>query len=177
MRLCERDLAHLLLNNTSVTGVLAELAIPPEDHSTTVRALARQVWQAGLVRVPIDGIAVREVEDEGVTDISAVLVVGKEKTLIESGMKRRATGKSERGGTGAWLDLITVEFRGKEVMLGKERHRFCDPLFDRNLLNFGDSLPPDELVSPRRWNVDGVAGHAVRLTDVEQRQCIWLGRW
>jgi actin-related protein 9 len=66
MRHCERLLAHLPRNNTSVTG-----------------ALARQVWQAELVRVPVDGIAVREAEDECVTDIAAVLVVGKEKAVIE----------------------------------------------------------------------------------------------
>ena len=29
----------------------------------------RQVWQAGLVRGPVDDIAVREAEDEGMTDI------------------------------------------------------------------------------------------------------------
>jgi hypothetical protein len=38
-----------------------------------------------LVRVPVDGIVVREAEDEGVTFIAAVLVAGKEKTVIEAG--------------------------------------------------------------------------------------------
>jgi actin-related protein 9 len=47
-----------------------------------LRALARQVWQAGLVRVPVDGMAVREAEDKGVTDITAVLVAGKEKAAL-----------------------------------------------------------------------------------------------
>lgn len=28
------------------------------------------------------------------------------------------------------LDLVTVEFEGKEVTVGKERHRFCEPIFD-----------------------------------------------
>ena len=64
------------------------------EQSGALRALARQVWQAGLVRVPVAGIAVREPEDEGVTDIAAVLVAGKEKAVIESGMKRRATAKA-----------------------------------------------------------------------------------
>jgi actin-related protein 9 len=97
VRHCERYLAHLLRNNTCV---LAELAIPPEEHPATLRALARQVWQAGLDRVPVDGIAVREVEDEGATDFAAALVVGKEKSVIESGMTPH-DGQSERGGTGA----------------------------------------------------------------------------
>ena len=124
VRHSERYLAHLLPNNTCV---LAGLAIHPEEHPATLRALARQVWQTGLVCVPVDGIAVREAEDEGVTDIAAVLVAGKEEIEV--------------------LDLVAVEFRRKEVTLGKQCHLFCDPLFDRNLLNFGDGLPPDEHIS------------------------------
>jgi actin-related protein 9 len=186
IRHCERFLAHLLRNNTSVTAVLAELAIPPAEHPAALRALARQVWQAGLVRVPVDGIAVREAEDDVMTDIAAVLVAGKEKAVIESGMKRRATAKASaaeqaRAKEIEALDLVTVEFRGKEVTLGKERHRFCEPLFDKNLLNIGDGLPPDEHGSPEGdadamlMTLQDAVGHAVRLTDVEQRQYIWHG--
>jgi hypothetical protein len=89
MRHSERYLVHFLRSNTSVTGVLPELAIPPEEHPATLRALARQVWQTGLVCVPVDGIAVREAEDEGVTDIA-----GKEEIEV--------------------LDLVAVEFAGKK---------------------------------------------------------------
>jgi actin-related protein 9 len=183
-RHCERFLAHLLRNNTSVTALLTELAIPPAEYPATLRALARQVWQAGLVRVPVDGIAVREAEDEGVTDIAAVLVAGKEKAVIESGLKRRATAKASaaeqaRAKEIEALDLVTVEFRGKEVTLGKERHRFCEPLFDKNLLNLGDGPPLDEHASPEGEGIpmtlQDAVGHTVRLTDVEQRQYIWLG--
>jgi actin-related protein 9 len=183
-RHCERFLAHLLRSNTSVSAVFAELAIPPADQPAAFRALARQVWQAGLVRVPVDGIAVREAEDEGVTDIAAVLIAGKEKAVIESGMKRRATAKASaaeqaRAKEIEALDLITVEFRGKEVTLGKERHRFCEPLFDLNLLSHGDSTTLDEHASPEGdvmpMTLQDAINHAVRLADVEQRQYIWLG--
>jgi actin-related protein 9 len=183
-RHCERFLAHLLRSNTSVSAVFAELAIPPADQPAAFRALARQVWQAGLVRVPVDGIAVREAEDEGVTDIAAVLIAGKEKAVIESGMKRRATAKASaaeqaRAKEIEALDLITVEFRGMEVTLGKERHRFCEPLFDSNLLSHGDSTTLDEHASPEGdvmpMTLQDAINHAVRLADVEQRQYIWLG--
>ncbi len=184
MHHCERFLAHLLRNNTSVSGLLTELAIPPAEQPAALRAVARQVWQAGLVRVPVDGIAVREAEDEGVTDIAAVLVAGKEKAVIESGMKRRATAKATaaeqaRAKEIEALDLITVEFRGKEVTLGKERHRFCEPLFDVNLLSHGGGITLDEHASPKGDGTpmalqDGV-NHAVRLADVDQRQYIWHG--
>jgi actin-related protein 9 len=183
-RHCERFLAHLLRNNTSVSGVLAELTIPPEEHPAALRALARQVWRAGLVRVPVDGMAVREAEDEGVTDIAAVLVAGKEKAVIESGMKRRLTAKASaaeqaRAKEIEALDLITVEFRGKEVTLGKERHRFCEPLFDLNAFTLGKSTTPDEHASPEGDSIpmtlQDAVNHAIRLTDVDQRQYIWHG--
>jgi actin-related protein 9 len=183
-RHCERFLAHLLRSNTSVSAVLAELAVPPHEQPATLRALARQAWQAGLVRVPVEGFAVREAEEEGVTDIAAVLVAGKEKAVIESGMKRRATAKASaaeqaRAKEIEALDLITVEFRGKEVTLGKERHRFCDPLFDLNLLALGEDATLDEHASPEGdamlMTLQDAVGHAVRLTDVDQRQYIWHG--
>ncbi|KAI9440526.1 actin-like ATPase domain-containing protein [Lactarius indigo] len=184
VRDCERFLAHLLRNNTSVTAAFAELAIPPAEQPAALRALARQVWQAGLVRVPVAGIAVREVEDEGVTDIAAVLVAGKEKAVIESGMKRRATAKASaaeqaRAKEIEALDLVTVEFRGKEITLGKERHRFCEPLFDSGLQTIGEGPAPNEHASPQGdglpMTLQDAVGHAVRLTDVDQRQYIWYG--
>jgi len=189
VRLCERFLAHLLRTNTSVSAALAELAIPPPEQPLALRALARQVWQAGLVRVPVDGLVVREAEDEGVTDIAAVLVAGKEKAVIESGMKRRATAKASaaeqaRAKEIEALDLITIEFRGKEVTLGKERHRFCEPLFDLYFRALGDGATVDEHASPEAdgnsktslsMTLQDAVSHAVRLTDVDQRQYIWLG--
>jgi actin-related protein 9 len=183
-RHCERFLAHLLRSNTSVSAVFAELAVPPHEQPAALRALARQAWQAGLVRVPVHGIAVREAEDEGVTDIAAVLVAGKEKAVIESGMKRRATAKASaaeqaRAKEIEALDLVTVEFRGKEVTLGKERHRFCEPLFDLNLLALGQDAGLDQHASPEGdgmlMALQDAVGHAVRLTDVDQRQYIWHG--
>jgi actin-related protein 9 len=142
------------------------------------------VWQSGLVRVPVDGIAVREAEDEGVTDIAAVLVAGKEKAVIESGMKRKATAKASaaeqaRAKEIEALDLVTIEFRGKEVTLGKERHRFCEPLFDLNLLALGQDATLDENASPEGdgmlMTLQDAVSHAVRLSDVDQRQYIWHG--
>jgi actin-related protein 9 len=127
---------------------------------------------------------VREAEDEGVTDIAAVLVAGKEKAVIESGMKRRLTAKASaaeqaRAKEIEALDLITVEFRGKEVTLGKERHRFCEPLFDLNAFTLGKSTTPDEHASPEGDSIpmtlQDAVNHAIRLTDVDQRQYIWHG--
>jgi len=104
--------------------------------------------------------------------------------VIESGMKRRATAKASaaeqaRAKEIEALDLVTVEFRGKEVTLGKERHRFCEPLFDLNLHAFGEDATLGEHASPqgdgRSMTIQDAISHAVRLTDVDQRQYIWYG--
>lgn len=118
--------------------------------------------------MPVEGMAVREAEDEGITDIAAVLVAGKEKAVIESGMKRRATAKASaaeqaRAKEIEALDLVTIEFRGKEVTLGKERHRFCEPLFDLNLRALGEATVLDELASPE--------GDGMRITLHDAVKC------
>jgi actin-related protein 9 len=97
-------------------------------------------------------------------------------------MKRRVNGQSERLAKEIEaLDLVTVEFCGKEVHgWGRNAIGSCDPsVRQEQLIMFGDSLPPDVHVSPAgagmSMTLQDVAGHAVRLTDVVQRQYIWLG--
>lgn len=181
---CERFLAQLLRSNTSVIKELKEV-VGAEDLGEVLEELARQVWKSGLVKVPSGAGAAREIEDEGVTDIAAVIVAGKEKAVIESGMKKRANAKASaaeqaRAREIEAMDLVTIEFRGKEVTLGKERHRFCEPLFDVGLLNAVNGLMEekksrvekgDALVVP----LQDAAGHAVELTEFDQRQYIWQG--
>ena len=72
------------------------------------------------------------------------------------------------------LDLVTTAFRGTELTLGKERHRFCEPLFDPALL---DGVPGVREKGPRelRRPIQVAVGEAVGLTDVEQRAYIWQG--
>ncbi|KAH9952349.1 hypothetical protein BGW80DRAFT_1426073 [Lactifluus volemus] len=48
-------------------------------------------------------------------------------------------------------------FRGKAVTLGKERHRFCDPLFDRNLLDFGMSMTLQVMLMWSSGSASGLA--------------------
>lgn len=179
---CELFVAHLFRTNTSVMSTLSppDAPLDPTALDDALRALARQVWRDGLVKVPLDGDAAREIEDEGVTDIAAVLVAGKEKAVIESGMKKRLNAKATaaeqaRAKEIEALDLVTVEFRGKEVTLGKERHRLCEPLFDPGLLKaLGGGYNKDGargLFMP----LQNAVGHAVGLTEVDQRQYVWAG--
>jgi actin-related protein 9 len=184
---CERHLAHLLRANTAVMAALADT--PPAELQPALVALARDAWQGGLIKV---GEAAVLAEDDGVTDIAAVLVAGKEKAVIESGMKKRANAKATaaeraRARELEALDLVTLQFRGQELTLGKERHRFCDPLFSPGVLQGVPEGPGSMLPLAQRLakaNVDSPAqltslqdlvGHAVGLVDVDQRQYIYQG--
>jgi actin-related protein 9 len=138
------------------------------------------VWKDGHVKVPSDG-ETAVAEDEGVTDIAAVIVAGKERALIESGMKKRATkaasaAEQQRAREIEALDLITVQFRGHSLTLGKERHRFCEPLFDPSLLRgipITDVMPKS--AAEMSLSLQEAVGISVAQTEVDQRQYIWGG--
>jgi hypothetical protein len=51
-------------STTSISAILVELAISPHEQPAVLRALAHQAWQANLVCLPIDSVAVREAEGE-----------------------------------------------------------------------------------------------------------------
>jgi actin-related protein 9 len=141
--------------------------------------LVKQLWKDGVIKVPSDGETAIP-EDEGVTDIAAVVVAGREKAVIESGMKKKQTAKASaaeqaRAREIEALDLITVQFREHSLTIGKERHRFCEPLFDPSLLL---DLPGTTSLNPaeeRPLPLQEVVGHVVNQTGVDQRQYIWQG--
>ncbi len=180
---CERYLAHLFRSNQSLMFTLfpSSESTPEEEIQATLVQLVRQIWQDNLIKVLAEGEAA-DIEEEGVTDIAAVLVAGKEKAVIETGMKKRANAKASaaeqaRAREMEALDLITVQFQGLSLTLGKERHRFCEPLFDTSLL---DSLSDGD--GRKRRSTDEnmrslptAVGHAVGQVDVDQRQYVWQG--
>lgn len=181
IRDCENYLAHLLRSNTSVMSTLSppETPLDPEMLHGTLIELARQIWREGYIRVPSDG-ETAVLEDEGVTDIAAVLVAGKEKAVIESGMKKKATAKASaaeqaRAREIEALDLITIQFREQSLTLGKERHRFCEPLFDPSLLRnvSRTNFLPQESKNP--LSIQDAIGLSVSFAEVDQRQYIWAG--
>ncbi|KZV96384.1 actin-related protein [Exidia glandulosa HHB12029] len=144
---CEKYLAHLWRTGAS-PGVLSALEGEPDLDNALVE-LAALVYREGLVKVPSDGETV-EPEDEGVTNIAAVLIAGKEKAVIEAGTKKKrganaTAAEREREREIAALDLVTVTFREKEITVGKERHRMCEPLFDLSLLRDVPGIEPKEV--------------------------------
>ena len=177
---CEQYLAYLLLSNQSLVSTLSppENPLSPDELRATLVQVSRQVWQEGLVKVLAEGEAA-DIEDEGVTDIAAVVVAGKEKAVIESGMKKRANAKASaaelaRAKEIEALDLVTIQLGEKSLTLGKERHRFCEPLFDPSLLKAIPGLPRNSAEESIR-SLQSAVGHAVALTDVDSRQYIWQG--
>ena len=138
---CERHLANVLRSNQPVIKAISppEAPLEPDVLTATLEAIAAHVWQEGLIRIPLEG-ELAPIEDEGLTDIATILVAGKEKAVIESGLnlKKRASAKAyaaerERVREIEALDLVQTQFRGLSLTLGKERHRFCEPLFDPTL--------------------------------------------
>ncbi|KAH9888940.1 actin-like ATPase domain-containing protein [Cubamyces lactineus] len=178
---CLAYLAHLFRSNTSVMSTLspADSPLSEEALQEALVALARHVWESGLIKVLAEGEAARDLEDEGVTDIAAIVVAGKERAVIESGMKRKQNAKAQpaeqaRAKEMEALDLVSTEFREKELTLGKERHRFCEPLFDPALL---DGIPGVKEKEPKdlRLPLQTAVGEAVARTEVDLRNYIWQG--
>ncbi|OCH91003.1 actin-like ATPase domain-containing protein [Obba rivulosa] len=179
---CELYLAHILRSNQSLVSALSPQDNPLSEEAlqSTLLDLAQHLWQEGLIKVLAEGEAARDLEEEGVTDIAAVLVAGKEKAVIESGMKKRATAKATaaeqaRAREIEALDLITVEFRGHSLTIGKERHRFCEPLFDPTLLSVLPGIPPRKDPFETMRPLHTAVAEAVAHTEVEQRAYIWQG--
>jgi actin-related protein 9 len=174
---CETYLAHLLRSNQSVVSALSPPSTPltPEALLSTLLELVKHIWREGYIKIPSDGETAAP-EDEGVTDIAAVLVAGREKAVIESGMKKKATAKASaaeqaRAREIEALDLVTIQFREHSLTLGKERHRFCEPLFDPTLLKGIAGLSGSANSLPLQDAVGLAVGHA----EVDQRQYVWSG--
>ncbi|KAJ7281880.1 actin-related protein [Mycena rebaudengoi] len=180
---CQHYLAYLLRSNQSVMSAISppEAPLDPETAHATLLALVEQVWRAGHIKVPSDGETALAAENDGVTDVAAIIAAGKERALIESGMRKKANAKSSaaeqaRAREIEALDLVTVQFRDHSLTLGKERHRFCEPLFDPSLLR-GIPLAhlPSRASSELSLPLQEAVALAVSQTEVDLRQYIWAG--
>ena len=178
---CETYLAHIIRRNEKVIQTLSppEAPVEPKELFDQLLELASQVWKEGLVKI-VEGDSLPDGEDEGITNIAAVLVAGKEKAVIETGMKKKASAKATaaelaRAKEIEALDLVTFDFKGKQVTLGKERHRFLDPLFDPSLLHGIESLRDRGYEDSRIVAIHDLCGQVVAKTDLDSRVSIWDG--
>lgn len=170
---CIAYLASILPTNTSISGALAKL--PEADQPAALLDLARRVWQDGHVRTPQAGDAPPP-DEEGVTDIAAILVAGKEQAVIEAGQKRktgaRATAAEQaRAKEIEALDLVVMRFGDEEVHVGKERHRLIEPLFDPSYLQYVEGYAHLSDTRPLHEVVEA----SIKVIDVDLRQYVWQG--
>lgn len=165
---CQLYLAHLLRSNPSVLS-----AFPAPPLTSDLLGLVSHLQSSSLIRIPSSGATALTPADEGITDIASILVAGREKAVIENAQKKRKATAAEaaRARELEALDLVTVAYNGTEVTLGKERHRFCEPLFDPGVLANLDGAQERST----SMALQDVVGHAVGLTEVDQRQYIWSG--
>lgn len=175
---CERYLVTLLKGNEQVVQTLSppEAPLSEDQLNAELRAFVEYLWKDGHIR--LGEVEVGAAEEEGVTNIAAVLVAGKEKSVIEANQKKRSNQKTTaaeqaRAREIEALDLITVTFKEKELTVGRERHRFLDPLFDPRLISgvrgFEQKRWPGGCVLP----LQDVCGQAVAKADLDARLVIW----
>ncbi|KAI5121491.1 hypothetical protein M0805_006529 [Coniferiporia weirii] len=178
---CEAFLARILRTNEQLVETLSppDAPLSEEELHSQLLELTRQIWKDGHVKLG-EAEAALSGDDEGVTNIAAVLVAGKEKAIIESNVKKRANMKASaaeqaRAREIEALDLITVDFREKQVTLGRERHRFLEPLFDSTLLRGLDGFETKAWRGGSPMSLQDVCGQAVSKADLDARMSIWDG--
>lgn len=184
---CKKYLAGLLRGNQSVMTALLEPVEgqdPLDDagQHAALEELAQQLWSDGHIKVLSEGeAAAQDIEDltaDGDINIAAIIVAGKEKAVIEKGMKNKAArtnaAEQARAREIEARDLTEVQWRGKTVTVGKERHRFCEPLFD---VSVRESLKGKEREKEGVpvLSLHAAVAEAVARTEVDQRQYVWQG--
>jgi actin-related protein 9 len=123
----------------------SSLSIPPTYPETplpeTLLRLSHHLFSLGLIRPNLmNGQRLTvEQEEEGVTDIAAALVAASRTAASKSHKSAArqaedAKRKAKADSTAAGMDVMLVEFEGREVSVGVVRHRFCEPLFDPTLM-------------------------------------------
>ncbi|KZT70710.1 actin-like ATPase domain-containing protein [Daedalea quercina L-15889] len=184
---CKRYLAGLLRGNQSIMTALLEPVegenpLDEDAQQAALEGLAHQLWSEGHVKVLAEGeAAAQDAEDlnaDGDINIAAIVVAGKEKAVIEKGMKNKAARanavEQARAKEIEARDLIEVQWRGKTVTIGKERHRFCEPLFDVGVRESAKGKEREKDVV-QSLSVQAAVAEAVARTDFDQRQYIWQG--
>jgi actin-related protein 9 len=205
IRHCELYLSYILRR---LTNILYSLNTPtqlsPSDLDAAILALVRQAWSDGLIQPPFtEGasssvIAASTDESAGMEDIAAILVAGKEKALIEAANARKnTTAQAKKAAASAAekeraaLDLVDVKFsftpkstpdlleeKSITVTLGKERHQFCEPLFDPLLLlRLGSDVHHEDRtrVSNQSMGIPEAIRQAAAAVTLSNRTSVWSG--
>lgn len=184
---CKKYLTGLLRGNQSVMAALLEPAegespLDEAGQQAALEELAQQLWSEGHIKVLAEGeAAAQDAEDltaDGDINIAAIVVAGKEKAVIEKGMKNKAAranaAEQARAKEIEARDLIEAQWRGKTVTVGKERHRFCEPLFDVGVRESAKGKEREKEGVPV-LSVQAAVAEAVARMEIDQRQYVWQG--
>lgn len=173
---CERYLAQVFKGNELLIQALSppEAPLNEDQLNDELLAIVRQLWRDGQIRL---GEVEPGLEEEGVTNIAAVLVAGKEKSVIEANQKKKSKGataaEQARAREIEALDLITVDYKEKQLTVGRERHRLLDPLFDPKLIIGMEGYEQKVWQGGNMVPLQDVCGQAVAKADLDARVSIW----
>jgi len=195
---CELYLSHTLKRNPTILNTLnTPDPLSPDDLDAALVALIRKAWHDGIIQVPhTEGSAPPPPSEDsaGIEDIAAVLVSVKEKAIIEAASARKKTTAQEKKAAASAaekervaLDLVDIEFdftpkggeeRTLKVTLGRERHQFCEPLFDPALLlRLGIAIPEPrrQKLAEQPIGLQEAIRSAVATLDTTLRPIAWDG--
>lgn len=182
---CLRHLANILSTNPNLVNAFSpqDAPLPPDELRQKFLRLAEYLFQNGHVAPPATASVVAPTNTEGgngdddpSANLASILVAGKEKALIEANSKKktaRGAGAAEREKEKERqaLDLIDVDFEGKKITLGRERHRMCEPLLDSDWVkNAVRSGMKDDLTCA---TIPQAMVTMTRDMDVGIRQTVW----
>lgn len=141
--------AETTVDSSSAPPAAAAAPLPPRipviypqtPINETLIRFSRQLFNLGLIRpLLLNGQRLTvEQEEEGVTDIAAALVAASRVASTKSHKSAAkqaedAKRKAKADITAAGMDVMLVEFEGREISVGAVRHKFCEPLFDPRLM-------------------------------------------
>lgn len=195
---CERYLVAVLRSQPALIAQLEgpraeDLTVPPEvaalaqDTTSKLGRLATTLWRENYLRpVLLGGVALpKEQEEDGVTDIAAALVAGREQALMadkaakshksaarrEEDAKKKAAEEARKKAVAEGeeeADVASLEFEGRNVDVGFARQRFAEVLF-------APELAPGGLKEGAVGVQEAVRISIGSLPNAQDRLAVWEG--
>lgn len=129
---CTWWLTYLLTQDAQLMQTLEQIS--PENPHAAAWCLAKQLADEHVVCVDTEIQPQPDEDDEGVLDVAAALVEGRERDVVtERERQKKAAAEAKAAAQNAG-DMVTISFRGIEVRVGSVRKRFHEPLFRPSVL-------------------------------------------
>ena len=170
---CTWWLAYLLTQDAHVQEVLEQVA--PGDTHAAAWNLAQQLVDEHLVYVDAELARSEAEDDEGVLDVAAALVEGRERDVVTEKQRERDAQKS----TTSSANTITVTFRGVPVQVGDVRKRFHEPLFRPAVLERVSLATPMPRAVAQALQARRIGGEpmCISIPEAVERRSLRCSRW